>query len=508
MSAPLGPQQPWSHELSPQRSSQPETPRRVLPSETQPSARGFVEFLGGAPGRHALIGSSAIEISSHTAAWWATPARIILGVASLFLALGWLQKAPCLRTAEFNGSPHVDWSGTPQYTSACYTDALSLYGSHGLEQLKFPYVHSWVDGADQIRYMEYPVLSGLYQWIIAAVAVPVQWLWKTLPLPAAAPEAIYFGVNAIALSIAWMAAVVVVIRLAGPRVWDALLMAASPLVIVHVYTNFDALPCLAAVVALALWRAGKPGWAGVAVGIGVALKLWPAFIGGAMILVALKQRRWADVGWVMASTLTTWLFVNVPFFVQSPRGWAEFFRLNSQRGWEGSTLYAVVAHIVGDNRFDGSDPFHAVEGVGALNMIVAILLASGIAALAWFVLGSLAAAPRVEEVAFLATFIFMVTNKVWSPQYSLWLLPLVVLALPRWRLVWLWASIEAVYWYVRMWQFLPANLAAPNWLADTLTVVRIVILCVMAWLVIRNMRRRTIPAPVAPPVPVRALLQR
>ena len=42
---------------------------------------------------------------------------------------------------------------------------------------------------------------------------------------------------------------------------------------------------------------------------------------------------------------------------------------------------------------------------------------------------------------------------MWSPQYSLWLLPLVALALPRWRPVLLWQCSEAVVWVLLMFQF-------------------------------------------------------
>lgn len=98
-------------------------------------------------------------------------------------------------------------------------------------------------------------------------------------------------------------------------------------------------------------------------------------------------------------------------------------------------------------------------------------------------------------MAFLATLAFMITNKVWSPQYSIWLVPLLVLALPRWRLVFGWAALEAVYWYLRMWQFLPSNQAAPNWLVDSVTVLRLALLVYMAVLVIRQIMGR-IPDPV------------
>ena len=49
---------------------------------------------------------------------------------------------------------------------------------------------------------------------------------------------------------------------------------------------------------------------------------------------------------------------------------------------------------------------------------------------------------------------FLVTNKVWSPQYSLWLVPLAVLAVPRWRLLLGWMTLDALVWAPRMMFYL------------------------------------------------------
>ena len=52
---------------------------------------------------------------------------------------------------------------------------------------------------------------------------------------------------------------------------------------------------------------------------------------------------------------------------------------------------------------------------------------------------------------------FLLTNKVWSPQYSLWLVPLAVLALPRWRLLLAWMTVDALVWAPRMLFYLGAD---------------------------------------------------
>jgi uncharacterized membrane protein len=46
---------------------------------------------------------------------------------------------------------------------------------------------------------------------------------------------------------------------------------------------------------------------------------------------------------------------------------------------------------------------------------------------------------------------------VWSPQYSLWLLPLAVLARPRWRSLLLWQATEVLVWVATMLHYLGAD---------------------------------------------------
>ena len=65
--------------------------------------------------------------------------------------------------------------------------------------------------------------------------------------------------------------------------------------------------------------------------------------------------------------------------------------------------------------------------------------------------------PRVAQLAFLVVAAFLLTNKVWSPQYSLWLVPLAVLALPHRRILLAWMTIDALVWFPRLYYFLGAD---------------------------------------------------
>jgi uncharacterized membrane protein len=58
--------------------------------------------------------------------------------------------------------------------------------------------------------------------------------------------------------------------------------------------------------------------------------------------------------------------------------------------------------------------------------------------------------PRLAQLTFLVVAAFLVTNKVYSPQYVLWLLPLAALARPRWRDLLIWQAGEAIH-FIGIW---------------------------------------------------------
>ena len=61
--------------------------------------------------------------------------------------------------------------------------------------------------------------------------------------------------------------------------------------------------------------------------------------------------------------------------------------------------------------------------------------------------------PRLPQLCFLVLAAFLITNKVWSPQYVIWLVPLAVLARPRLWPYLLWQLAEVAYFFA-IWGYL------------------------------------------------------
>lgn len=420
-----------------------------MPSWTEPLARQASGVVGGPLGRHAVIGRHR---------FW-TPLRVVLLLATVVLAMSWLAKSPCLQTyTDDAGMVQLDWREGLQYKAGCYSDTVPLYTGERLDRPGlggFPYATSWVQDEggpqEQVRYMEYPVISGLFQWVNAKTAqaltsdpLPAEWL----------PVIVYFDVTAWWLALAWLVTVWALVRLCRRRPWDAALAAVSPLVLVHAFTNFDALATAAATAGLLAWARKRPVLAGILLGLGGAAKLYPLLLLGPIVLLCLRAGRVRAGLAAAAAAALTWAAVNAPIALLYPAGWWEFFRLNRARPADPDSIYNVLAALTGWAGFDG--PLGPGEVPTVLNVVTLVLFAGACVGVAWVALAA-PRRPRLAQLCFLVVCAFLLTNKVWSPQFSLWLVPLAVLALPRWRLLLAWMLVDALVWVPRMAFYLGAE---------------------------------------------------
>jgi uncharacterized membrane protein len=464
---------------------------RDMPSRTDVIGRALSNTIGGPVGRHALIGRARFM----------TPLRVMFIIALVFLALGYSTKAACLQSTG-SGAPDqrvAVWENNRAYYEFCYSDTVPLYTAELLNLGKFPYKSSWLetdgtgmprtqyDGAPAVRYMEYPVLTGLYQYVSMALAKTYTALTKLVSMPITAEVVMFFNIAAFGLALAWLTTVWATTKLAGRRIWDAAVVAGSPLLIFHAFTNFDALAAACAACAMLAWARRRPAVAGVLIGIGVALKLYPLLLFIPLVLLGLRTGRLREVARAALMALATWLAVNLPIMVMFPRGWAEFFILNTRRGDDMDSLYNVVKSFTGWQGFDTDLGFWQPPSV--LNSVSAVLFVLCCAAIGYVALTA-KQRPRLAQLAFLVVAAFLLTNKVWSPQYSLWLVPLAALALPHRRILLAWMTVDALVWIPRM-LFLhgEAKMGLPLQWFTTTVLLRDIAVMVLCALVIRQIYR-------------------
>jgi uncharacterized membrane protein len=279
----------------------------------------------------------------------------------------------------------------------CYSDINRLYSLRGIDRGTFPYVHArLVHGQGVHGFNEYPVLTGLFMWLVGRVV---------------AGTTAYVAASMVLLGMCGLAIAAMLVRVAGTR---ALLWAAAPMLFLAGLQNWDLLAVAASVAGFLAWAKGQWRLAAVWFGVGAAFKLYPTLF---LLPLSLDRARHGDrrgaLSVLVVGVLTEAGF-NLPFVVINPSGWLTNYRFQALRPPNPTSIWT-----------------HGLPAlpVATLDLLVAVL--TGISVIA--VLGTgWVVARRAREYPFLqvcaATLaIVLVWAKVASPQYALWLLPLFVL---------------------------------------------------------------------------------
>jgi uncharacterized membrane protein len=191
----------------------------------------------------------------------------------------------------------------------------------------------------------------------------------------------------------------------------------------------------------------------VLLGLGIATKLYPLFVLLALLLLCARAGKWRAAVTASLSALGAVVVAYVPAVVVSRSfpfpdagcpaahplsGWRWFVSLSRTRGADWGSVWLLVQNALGHpldrNAACGSAP----TVLNTASAACVLLVVAGAAAL----VVAARRRPRVAQVAFLLVAGFVMLNKVDSPQYALWLVPLAVLARPRWASILIWQLTE------------------------------------------------------------------
>jgi uncharacterized membrane protein len=335
-------------------------------------------------------------------------------------ALAFLNKAGC-RSGDWNFY-------LKQFQAHCYTDIYPLYFNEQLSAGKVPYTGHPV---------EYPVLIG-------GAMQAVAWMVRPISDPAVRGREFY-DVTVLLLVLCAVAGTLATAYLAGrSRRWTALGVALAPGLIFASFINWDLIAMALVALGMAAWAARRMVPAGVLLGLAVATKFYPLLFFGPLLLLCLRAGRMRAFWTTAVSAAVAWLVVNLPVAVAAPLGWGRFYGLSESRAadWGSIWYFFQIEHW----------PFVGSLTGGSLNLVAAAAFAAGCVLIAALILTA-PRRPRVPQVFFLVLAVFLLTNKVWSPQYVVWLVSLVVLARPRLWAYLVWQVAEVTYFFA-IWAYL------------------------------------------------------
>ena len=354
-----------------------------------------------------------------------------------------------------------DWSDGRQYRYLCYSDIPPLLFTEQLTGGRVPYLDRCQPQSDEpVQCDEYPVLTMYFMRLAASVSGD--------------SARLFFAANGVLLFVCAGAIAVSLYMLVGDR---ALFFVLAPTLLLAGYVNWDMFAAALAMAAALAFFGRRDRLAGILLGLGAAAKLYPALLVVPFVAERLRERepdRALSLGYASAGA---WLAVNAPFAIVSPTAWSNFFRYNAGRPNDWDSLWMIACR-------DASwCPSNRWVNFSSAALFVALVIAVwGLKSLRHHDF------PR-WSLSFPIVVVFLLTSKVYSPQYGLWLLPLFALALPNMTLF-IAFSIADVAVYLTRFRFfgdlLGFDFGWPQWWFETAVVARAVVLvaCVVAWVLL------------------------
>ncbi|PVE19722.1 glycosyltransferase 87 family protein [Arthrobacter sp. Bz4] len=372
--------------------------RISAPSRADALLREFTELIGGPLGRKTSPGT--IDPGTFTVE------RVLILLTTTAAVLAALIRNPC----RVEG-----WLGPDRYYMACHSQWPDAFEALG-------------DGASFLQ-LGHSALTGAFAGVTAHL-VPAGTTLR------------YYDLHSVLAVAAWLVTVYATVRMTNRRPWDAAMVAVAPMIVLTGFLGWDLWAVMFAALGMLGFARGSFVLAGIFLGLGTAAAGYPLLIFAAVSLLARRTRLFRGAALTGTVLAATWLAANLPFALYDPRGWTTHVAeaLTAEAG-PSSVWFAYNSMIA---RVGGWEMSAATTTV--LAAVAFTLLGVGIAALALMA----PRRPRLAQLALLLVGALILTGKEYSPQYALWLVPLVALAYPKWRTFLTWQLFEAAHWWALM----------------------------------------------------------
>jgi uncharacterized membrane protein len=341
----------------------------------------------------------------------AKPTVVLIFLSLVATLIGAVKFSPCEQSL---------WATPDQYVHACYSDIATLYGDRELDKDQWSYT-------SKTNAVEYPVLTGTAMWLFARV------------IPSGENETLnYFRVNQIFLAFLFIFIAFIVHRI-RPEV--SYLSAIAPAAIASLYINWDLWAIVSMMLSIFWFDRKKYTHSALAIGISISTKFLPIFLLLPIVLILWRRNEIREIARYLGIAVATFLLINTPVMLTTPEGWLRFYQLNFDRGQDWGSLWYALSSL-GVNL--GNTNFFAILALAIAVLVISLLIFATKETL------------TLAEISFIVLALVMISSKVYSPQYVLWLVPLAVIAITTRTDVhafWIWQIAEVIY-HVAIWQHL------------------------------------------------------
>jgi uncharacterized membrane protein len=396
------------------------------------------------------------------------------------------------------------WDGY-QYRTLCYNDVFALYTFRGLDVRPFPYIHgdgifdnerradgSTVEQGD----VEYPALTGV---VIGGVAE----VTHRVDANVATQGITFFRLTSVVLAVFALLSLILLWRITRAQ-WRLFFFALAPSLILYAFHNWDLLAVFFMCAGLVAFHRRADGFAGVSLGLGAAAKVFPGLILPALLLS--RRRETGKVSWRMIATAVGgFVAVNAPFAIINRTGWFAPWKFQSTRfpNFE-TSWYNIFCHLAPRCELRAgtfwTDTYPALTSYAS-----AALFVLGVA---WLLRAeSRRAQFRPYATSFGILLIWLLTAKVYSPQYALWVLPFFVLIEIPWGGFAAFTVTDVAVWIAVSAYFLSyppvgrGNITQMGHILEVTVWARYAVLLVLLWLSRRAKENVVEPVPESPTSP-------
>ena len=334
--------------------------------------------------------------------------RIVLALAILATVLSYFK---------FNHCEDNNFAGPDQYIHACYSDLPALFSERAFGQGEWAF-----SGGDQAA--EYPALQGLVMWATAQIS-------SDSPIT-------YFRINIFLIALLFIASAFILYRI---RPELSYLYAIAPTGIAALFINWDLWAIVTMLLSIYWFDRKRETLSAVTLAISIATKFFPIVLLLPIAIIFLRRQDIRGAIRFIALTLSVFVAINIPFALTTPQGWWRFYELNLERKADWGSLWYALSVL-------GLD-------LAAINYLSILTLLIVITAVSIFLLQVERTLPLSESALYIFIGV-MAVSKVYSPQFVLWLAPLVILALRDKRdLPWYWGwQIAEIGYHIAIWQHL------------------------------------------------------